>query len=268
MGNVHQVSRVATDAPIWIEVTRDGSPITGLTVLARIVNGDDASQFLDFNDNAFKDAGHTTPTLAVPEASAANLPGLYAVDGGHDLSAINAGAGPAAASLFVHYTISGTDTGIGVDVLQVIEGQAPWLTATGFAVAGDAMALTPAERTTLAGVVDTTLGTSHGVGSWVTATGFAIAGDAMTLTAGERTAIDAALVAAHGAGSWVGVGLTAGQAAELSYLHIHAGAVNGNKMNHTTAVIGTPGRAYSDDLTVDQTVTQVDANTATFEQVP
>jgi hypothetical protein len=85
-------------------------------------------------------------------------------------------------------------------------GAGSWATATGFAVAGDAMALTPAERTTLSGVIDTALGVSHGGGSWITATGFAVAGDAMTLTAGERTTlagvVDTTLTAAHGLGSW------------------------------------------------------------------
>ena len=58
-------------------------------------------------------------------------------------------------------------------------------------------------------IVDAVLTTSHGAGSWSTATGFAVAGDAMTLTAGERTAIDGVLAAAHGAGAWDGTATAA-----------------------------------------------------------
>jgi hypothetical protein len=90
--------------------------------------------------------------------------------------------------------------------LSGVHGAGSWATATGFAVAGDAMTLTAGERTTLSGVVDTTLVAAHGAGSWQTATGFAVAGDAMTLTPAERTTlttvIDAALILAHGAGNW------------------------------------------------------------------
>jgi len=52
--------------------------------------------------------------------------------------------------------------------------------------------------------VDTLITASHGAGNYTTATGFAVAGDAMTLTAGERTAIDTELATAHGAGAWDG----------------------------------------------------------------
>ena len=51
-------------------------------------------------------------------------------------------------------------------VLTAAHGTGSWTTATGFAVPGDAMALTPTERMTLAGVIDATLTTAHGAGSW------------------------------------------------------------------------------------------------------
>lgn len=77
--------------------------------------------------------------------------------------------------------------------LSGTHGAGSWATATGFAVPGDAMALTPAERTTLAGVIDTTLGAAHGVGSWATAVGFS------THTAAD---VDTVLTGTHGAGAW------------------------------------------------------------------
>ncbi|MES2342305.1 MAG: hypothetical protein V4597_11550 [Pseudomonadota bacterium] len=43
--------------------------------------------------------------------------------------------------------------------------------------------------------LQTALASAHGAGSWATATGFAVAGDAMTLTSGERNAVAAALLA-------------------------------------------------------------------------
>jgi hypothetical protein len=46
-----------------------------------------------------------------------------------------------------------------------------------------------AGTTTTLDALQTALNSAHGAGSWATATGFAVAGDAMTLTSGERTAI-------------------------------------------------------------------------------
>lgn len=67
--------------------------------------------------------------------------------------------------------------------------------------------------------VDVTLSAAHGGGSWQTAVGFAVPGSAMALTPAERTTlagvIDAVLVVAHGGGSWVGVALNAAQAIQL-----------------------------------------------------
>jgi len=61
-------------------------------------------------------------------------------------------------------------------------------------------------------------------------------------------------------------GLTAAEAARLLYLWTHASGDDTNKMTHIRATIGTPGSAKSDNNLVDQVVTQVDADTATFEQ--
>jgi hypothetical protein len=75
-------------------------------------------------------------------------------------------------------------------------------TITSRAEPGDAMTLTPAERT----AIDGELTAAHGAGAWQTATGFAVAGDAMSLTPAERTtliqAVDLELSTNHGPGSW------------------------------------------------------------------
>lgn len=47
----------------------------------------------------------------------------------------------------------------------------------------------PPSAAAVSSQVGTDLSAAHGAGSWATATGFAIAGDAMTLTAGERNSI-------------------------------------------------------------------------------
>ena len=178
-----------------------------------------------------------------------------------DVDAIAAGAitsveAPALANLDATVSSRSSHSAADVDTtLTGTHGAGAWTTATGFS-------------THSAADVDTVLTAAHGAGSWATATGFAVPADAMALTGAAETSLLGVFDAAHGVGSWVGAGLTVAQDARLTYLHIHAGGVNGNKMNHTRAVIGTPGRAFSDDATVDQTVTQVDANTATFEQVP
>lgn len=98
--------------PLSLQVDRDGG-IAGLTVVMRIFNGTD---FLDFNDGTFKAAGHTTPTLALSEVDATEAPGLYAVLGGFDLSAVTIPA--SADSLLVVYTITaGGETGNARDTI-------------------------------------------------------------------------------------------------------------------------------------------------------
>jgi hypothetical protein len=70
--------------------------------------------------------------------------------------------------------------------------------ATGFAVAGDAMTLTPSERGSVAAEVDALLSTEHGDGAW----------DAVTPAAPTVAEIEAALAAAHGDGAWDAVAPT------------------------------------------------------------
>lgn len=112
-------SRTQTNVPLSVLVTRDGG-ITGLTVVARIFNGNDLSQFLDFSDGVFKDAGHATPTITLPATQATAAPGVYAIDGGFNLSAITVPA--SAASLLVRYTITaGGESGDDVDIIKFID---------------------------------------------------------------------------------------------------------------------------------------------------
>lgn len=127
------------------------------------------------------------------------------------------------------------------------------------AAPGDAMALTAAERTALAGVIDTTLGGSHGVGSWATAVGFS------THSAAD---VDTVLTASHGAGSWVGAGLTATQATQLEETWQMRGLDLANPAELRKAIVGTPGyiRIPLAGTTIDVEVTQVDANTVRLQR--
>jgi hypothetical protein len=119
MGETIQVDRAHPRAPIKLTVDRDGG-ITGLTVAARIATGV-AGEFLDFNDLTFKSAGHVTPTLAVPEVDAGDMPGLYAVDGGFDIATIT-NLPAAQLELFVHFDITaGGETGNDVDTWQFVD---------------------------------------------------------------------------------------------------------------------------------------------------
>ena len=213
-------TRTQTNVPIGVLVSRDGGVI-GLTVVARIFNGADLSQFLDFADGVFKDAGHATPTLTLPATQATTNPGFYAVDGGFDLSAIT--VPPAASSLLVQYAITaGGETGNAVDVIQfadVLED-----------VLADTAAIEPLVSTNLDALVssreseasaaarEATNTAEHaativqGNLAWITATGFS------THTAAD---VDALLTANHGAGAWAG--LTAGQGVQLQEVWVSLG---------------------------------------------
>jgi len=214
MGQTIQAARVSTNVPIGVLITRDGG-IGGLTVIARLFNGDDLSQFLDFADGVFKDAGHASPTLALAEVQATTNPGFYAVDGGFDLSAITVPA--AAASLLVQYEITaGGESGNDVDVIQFTDALD--------AVLADTAAIEPLVSTNLDATVSSREAESaaatreatntaehaatiaQGDIAWITATGFS------THTAAD---VDTLLSANHGGGSWVGAGLTAAEAIQL-----------------------------------------------------
>lgn len=107
--------RNSQDVPIGVEVERDGG-ITGLTVVARLLNPDNLSQYYDQDDDTFKDAGHVTPNFALTEASAANNPGFYGLEGGLDLSAITIPQG--LKGLYVFYDITGGgESGNDIDVI-------------------------------------------------------------------------------------------------------------------------------------------------------
>jgi hypothetical protein len=98
-------------------IKRDAG-ITGLTVVGRILNGDDLDESLDFNDGVFKTAGHTTPTVACPAIDATNDPGLYGLVNGFDLSAITIPAG--VNTMRLHFTITaGGEVGDSYDVVEL-----------------------------------------------------------------------------------------------------------------------------------------------------
>jgi len=176
-------SRTQTDVPISTLVTRDGG-IVGLTLVVRIFNGANLSQFLDFNDGVFKAGGHVTPTLALPAIDAVNAPGVYGLVGGFNLSAIT--VPPAAASLLVRYTItaggeSGDDVGVIVfsEVVRdaILNDATPFAGADVAAILADTAAMQPTVATNLDATVssrsshtpadvDTTLSGTHGAGAW------------------------------------------------------------------------------------------------------
>lgn len=144
MGQTILARRDQVDVPVNLLVTRDGG-ITGLTVVIKIFNGDDLTEFLDFNDGVFKAAGHTTPTQTLSEVDSTNAPGFYGVVGGYDLSAITVPAG--ASYLMVQYTITaGGETGDDWDTIQ--------LTDTYQQDFRDAMKLAPTAGAPAAGSVD------------------------------------------------------------------------------------------------------------------
>lgn len=142
-------ARDEPSVPISTLVSRDGG-VSGLTVAIQIWNGADLSQFLDFSDGVFKAAGHTAPTLNLAEIDATNAPGVYAVDGGFDLSAITVPA--AADSLLVRYTITaGGETGDDLDTIQftdvvrdaVLDDATPFAGADVAAILADTAAIQP-----------------------------------------------------------------------------------------------------------------------------
>lgn len=112
MGQTIQAARSGT-IPIGVEITRDGG-ITGLTVIYRIYNGADHTEFLDFADGTFKSAGHGTPFQTLTEVGQ----GFYAEDPDFDLSAIQIPSD--ADSLKVQYEITaGGESGNDVDTIQL-----------------------------------------------------------------------------------------------------------------------------------------------------
>ena len=115
MSKVIIAARNQTDVPISVHVTRDGG-ISGLTLAIKIFNGNNLSEFLDFDDGVFKDAGHADPTLDLTAQQATEAPGLYVLEGGFDLSAITVPTD--AKSLLVRYEITaGGETGDDIDTI-------------------------------------------------------------------------------------------------------------------------------------------------------
>jgi hypothetical protein len=169
---------------IQTPAVKDGSlaALTGLTTVVISIQRISDGQWYDFNDDTFKAAGWTTRQQQMTEVSATLAPGEYYYD--WDPGNIT---NPTTDET---YMVRVDETGgtakntpfhgemkyeLWVDELfdQIASRAAP----------GDAMTLTPTERSTLAFSVDSQLTSNHGSGDWITATGFATPGDAMGLTA-------------------------------------------------------------------------------------
>ncbi len=145
----------------------------------------------------------TTPTTRTLSAAAITA-STFAAD------AITAAALAADAVTEVQ---NGLATATGLASLQT-HGDATWITAAGFAVAGDAMALTSSERTTLGGVVaplvwaagTRTLSAAtnlSALASQASVDALATAVGALPSAAAISTQVAVDLASTHGAGSWL-----------------------------------------------------------------
>lgn len=176
--------RDQTNVPISVQVDRDGG-ITGLTVVIRIYNGNDVTEFLDFNDGVFKSVGHTTPTLALTEVGL----GLYAVDGGFDLSAITVPA--AADSLLVQYDITaGGESGNATDTIELVASVLDLPTDVRDAILADA---TPFNGADIAAILVDTGTDIPARFDGVEGAGFVSATDSLAAAEAQRAAIEAAI---------------------------------------------------------------------------
>ncbi len=171
--------------------------------------------------NAFVVSGATTLTGAVTATNA-----------GNDIRGVTVSAGAITSVVTVTGNVngnvggnvSGTVGGIAgttqtLDALQTAisatHGAGSWATATGFAVPGDAMALTAGAIILVSASTAAAVTSDHGAGSYITATGFAVPGSQMTLdlsqsvptTNADETVGDALNAArGQGFGAWAIVG--------------------------------------------------------------
>ena len=290
--------RAQADVPITVHVDRDGG-ITGLTIVARIFNGADLTQWLDLDDGTFKGAAHVDDTLDVPEVNAVVVPGLYSVDGGFDLSAITLPA--ATNTLIVQYEITaGGETGNAVDQIQIVDQLDDIEAAIGalndLSIADVQTALTSQGYTAARALLLDNLDASvAGVGVAVLAAisalnDLAIADIQTAMTNQGYTAarallldfLDAAITsrptaaeintylettAGHGAGAWTSGGLTVAQDDRLRKVWKVLGQDPANPTTHVDAVQGgSDGSITTPDAEIDVTVEQLTATSARFTQ--
>ncbi len=223
MGVSIKTRRTETTAPLTLSITRNG-PVVGATAVVAVRDGDTPDSYLDFADDTFKVAGHTTRQAALADIGG----GFY--HRALDVNAITNLPAPTDV-LVVEYEVTAPANALGVagpDILLLEEfvddvpaavdttlsashGATSWLSAVGFS-------------THSAADVDTVLVAAHGAGAWITATGFATTADVVTLVAEHDAtqvilaalpaAIDVVLSAAHGSGLWDGT-LSGAQAIQL-----------------------------------------------------
>lgn len=118
-------------------------------------------------------------------------------------------------------------------LLTVAHGAGAWTTATGFAVPGDNMGLTPAALT----AINSTLSVAHGAGSWV-----GIATDVGSIAA----EVNAVLSGAHGAGSWETATTTIVQLGMLALGYTAARATNLDNLNTPISSVAAQISALND----------------------
>lgn len=176
--------------------------VTGLSTVVLGIQRTSDGYWYDFDDDTFRNSGWTTRQQQMTETSAAYAPGEYHYDWNTNLitNAIaddsymirvdetgdNANNTPFSGEIKIDQWVKDI-----VDDANAIESRLPSDPADQSLVE---TAITAAQAAII----------TQGDAAWITATGFAVAGDAMTLTAAERTAIDSALSATHGSGAWDG----------------------------------------------------------------
>lgn len=101
-----QVQAELTDTTFPLNFTAEGGTI-GLTVVVAIRDPqtDSPPAYLDFNDDTFKTAGHTTRQATLGVVSAADSPGRYHLVGGLDINAWS-GLSAAANHVEVEYAVT------------------------------------------------------------------------------------------------------------------------------------------------------------------
>jgi hypothetical protein len=114
---------------------------------------------------------------------------------------------------------------------------------------------TPPSASAVSAQVASDLATAHGAGSWATATGFAVAGDAMTLTSGERASVASAVLAAGNIDGYtleeamkLGLAVLAGVLSGAGTTTIVIKAADGSKTRVTATVDSSGNRSA---LTLD-----------------
>ncbi len=115
MANDISAERSETNVPLTLSVGDKDGPVSGLTATVRVRDGNTSNSFLDFADDTFKTAGHTTLNAALAEIGSS---GVYTLSGGLNLSTIT--NLPAATEvLFAEYEFTGTRDGVALDTIQI-----------------------------------------------------------------------------------------------------------------------------------------------------